>query len=340
MPLDPALPRFVPAGAPADLTVALVTYHALSFLPRCFASLRAASAGLRVRVVVVDNASGDGSLAWLAEQAPDAVVIANPANVGFGRANNQVLPLLGDEPLLLLNTDAYVAPDSLHTALAALAADPSLGVLGARLVDEQGVDTPSARDFPGLWSGFAPKVGLRRGDPHAHEKVMPAHGSGAHPAGALRPCDWVIGCFYLIRPAVLRQVGLFDPRYFLYFEEVDHCLRTRQAGWQVACLLGTTVIHVGGGSAAQMPGFTPRARQVSVLQMESELLYWRKHRGGVGLAAALGLGMLADVVLAAKAVIKPLLGRGLRADVGVHLRNARQWWTLGRATHWGRQATR
>lgn len=338
MPLDPALPRFVPAGAPADLTVALVTYHALSFLPRCFASLRAASAGLRVRVVVVDNASGDGSLAWLAEQAPDAVVIANPANVGFGRANNQVLPLLGDEPLLLLNTDAYVAPDSLHTALAALAADPSLGVLGARLVDEQGLPAPAARRFPALGTAFAHKTGLKRGDPHAHEWVAdPAATPGAPD---LRPCDWVVGCFYLVRPAVLRQVGLFDPRYFLYFEEVDHCLRVRQAGWQIACLATTTVIHVGGGSAAQMPGFGPRARQVSVLQVESELLYWRKHRGTSGLLAALVLGVVGDAQLALKSGLKALLGRHLIADAAVHLRNAGQWWRLARATGLGQHPTR
>lgn len=338
MPLDPALPSFIPAGAPADLTVALVTYRSLSFLPRCFDTLRVASAGLRVRVVVVDNASGDGSLEWLAAHAPDAVVIANADNVGFGRANNQVLPLLGEEPLLLLNTDAFVAPDSLRAALAAMAADPRLGILGARLIDEFGQDTPSARDFPGIWSAFAPKVGLQRGDPHAHEMVHSP--SPVARASAVRPCDWVVGCFYLVRPAVLKQIGLFDPRYFLYFEEVDHCLRTRQAGWQVACLTDTTVVHVGGGSAAQMPGFAQQVKQISVLQVESELLYWRKHRGVPGLVAALGLGMLGDAILVLKAWAKALLGRGAAGDAAVHARNARQWWTLARATGLGTRPTR
>ncbi|MBB1162573.1 glycosyltransferase [Aquariibacter albus] len=338
MPLDPALPSFVPGGAPADLTVALVAYRSLSFLPRCFETLRVASAGLRVRVVVVDNASGDGCLAWLAAHAPDAVVIANTQNVGFGRANNQVLPLLGEEPLLLLNTDAFVAPDSLRAALAALAADPALGLLGVRLVDENGLAAPAARRFPGIVSSFLHKTGLKRGDPHHVELVAdPATTPGAP---ALRPCDWVVGCFYLVRGTVLRQVGLFDPRYFLYFEEVDHCLRTHQAGWGIACLATTTVVHVGGGSAAQMPGFGPRARQVSVLQVESELLYWRKHRGRPGLLLALGLGLLADTVLALKAWAKARLGRGAAGDAAVHARNARQWWTLARATGFGTRPTR
>lgn len=338
MPLDPALPSFVTAGAPADLTVALVAYRSLSFLPRCFETLRVASAGLRVRVVVVDNASGDGCLEWLTEHAPDAVVIANPANVGFGRANNQVLPLLGEEPLLLLNTDAFVAPDSLHRALEALAAEPGLGLLGTRLIDEDGLEAPAARRFPGIVSSFLHKTGLRRGDPHAVERVAdPATTPGAP---ALRPCDWVVGCFYLVRREVLQEIGLFDPRFFLYFEEVDHCLRTRQAGWEIACLATTTVVHVGGGSAAQMPGFGPRARQVSVLQVESELLYWRKHRGTAGLLLALGLGLLGDGILALKAWAKAGLGRGATSDAGVHRRNALQWWTLARATRFGRQATR
>ncbi len=116
-------------------------------------------------------------------------------------------------------------------------------------------------------------------------------------------CDWVPGCFYLIRKRVLDQVGLFDPRYFLYFEEVDHCLAAKRAGWEVQCLTTTRVIHEGGASALSQ-GALNSAGLLSNLQIESELLFFRKHKGSIGALVAVLLGIAADLILACKGILK------------------------------------
>ena len=101
---------------------------------------------------------------------------------------------------------------------------------------------------------------------------------------SVRECDWVPGCYYLIRREVIDQVGLFDPRYFLYYEEVDHCKRVKQAGWKVVYYPHTTVVHIGGESAKSVDQLNVDGRQIPTLQIESELLYFRKHHGLPGLA--------------------------------------------------------
>ena len=109
---------------------------------------------------------------------------------------------------------------------------------------------------------------------------------------SVRECDWVPGCFYLIRRQVIEHVGLFDPIYFVYYEEVDHCRRVRDAGWSVVYFPFTQVVHIGGESAQSAGSLTDSGRQVSALQIESELLYFRKHFGLLGLSGAISLSFL------------------------------------------------
>jgi len=99
---------------------------------------------------------------------------------------------------------------------------------------------------------------------------------------SVRECDWVPGCYYLVRREVIERIGLFDPRFFLYYEEVDHCRAIRAAGWSVVYYPYTQVVHIGGQSAATSGAFNPTSRQISPLQIESELLYFRKHHGLTG----------------------------------------------------------
>jgi hypothetical protein len=124
--------------------------------------------------------------------------------------------------------------------------------------------------------------------------------------GSVRECDWVPGCFYLVRREVIEQVGLFDPRYFLYYEEVDHCRAVRQSGWDVVYYPFTEVVHIGGESAEAEGPLTGAGRQISALQIESELLYFRKHHGVSGVLAAVLLTTVADILSAGSALIRQL----------------------------------
>ncbi len=318
------------ASGDVDVSVVIVNYNTAHLLVPMRDALRASQGHLRLQLIVIDNASRDDSIEVIRRELPEAQLIANEANVGFGRANNQALPFATGRHVLLLNTDAFVSPDTLAKTVGYLDAHPEVGILGVRLTGSDGELQPCCRRFPTPWNAFVARAGLVRWLPRTR---MVDDMSWDH--ASVRECDWVPGCYYLVRREVIEQVGLFDPRYFLYCEEVDHCRAARSAGWKVVFYPHTTVIHLGGESAKSDAPLTPAGKQISVLQLESELLYFRKHHGVAGLAQAMLLGTLGNVVLAAKCVLKaaPAGLRNCWAD-------SRLRWSLFLRTGFGRRATR
>jgi N-acetylglucosaminyl-diphospho-decaprenol L-rhamnosyltransferase len=316
---------------PADVSVILVNYNTEALLEPCLGRLASALKSLRSQVIIVDNASRDGSVAVLRERFSQYEIVLNASNVGFGRANNQVLGQASGRYVLLLNTDAYVEPDALVKSIAFMDANPRTGVLGARLVALDGELQPCCRYFPTPWSVFLLRTGLNRFFPSVR---MVDDMSWRH--DTVRQCDWVPGCYYLIRKEVIDAVGLFDPRFFLYYEEVDHCKAVREAGWDVTFFPHTTVVHLGGESAKSDASLSARGRQISTLQAESELLFFRKHLGATGAWLALSLGLLADGVLFLKGLVRKTGGETASSA----WRNAALAASVFRATRGGRRATR
>ena len=261
--------------------------------------------------MVVDNASSDGSVALLRTDYPDAELIENPTNVGFGRANNQAVARIRGRYVLLLNTDAFISPDTLVKTVGFMNENPWVGVLGVKLIAEDGSLQPCCRYFPTPWNVFLHTTGLGRFFPGTQlvDDMSWDHGS-------VRICDWVPGCYYLTRREVVERVGLFDPRYFLYCEEVDLCRRVAQAGWRVVYYPDTEVIHIGGESAKSEGHLAEGTRQISALQIESELLYFRKHHGLIGLLYSVFLTMLTDSYVA----LKPRRGASRAAVAMKHAR--------------------
>lgn len=294
--------------APPDVTVVLVSYNTAHLLDRLFACLEAARGSRKVQIIAVDNASRDGSANILRIRFPDVELIENQVNVGFGRANNQALQHAQGRYILLLNTDAFVAPDTLQKTVEFMDSNPNCGVLGVKLVGRDRALQPSCRYFPTPWNVFLATTGLHRYFPRTRlvDDMSWDHAS-------VRECDWVPGCYYLVRREVIDRVGLFDPRYFLYYEEVDHCRAVRQAGWTVVFYPFTEVFHVGGESAEAEGQLTNVGRQISALQIESELLYFRKHHGVMGVLAAALLTAMADFLVAGSALVHRLDTTRLRA---------------------------
>jgi GT2 family glycosyltransferase len=315
----------------APLDVLVVNYNTASLLQPMFNALRQSTSADQPRYLVVDNASADNSLECLASICPEAILLANGSNVGFGRANNQLIEHLQGKYALLLNTDAFVDADSLSKTLEYMESHPDCGILGVRLVGREGDLQPSCRYFPTPLNVFLSRTGLGRFFP-----VVKMVDDMEWDHASVRECDWVPGCYYLIRREVIDQVGLFDPRYFLYYEEVDHCKRTKQAGWKVVYYPHTTVVHIGGESAKSVDKLNAASRQVPRLQIESELLYFRKHHGLLGLAWHMFLVTVGDFILALKALLK---GRG-RAAIKACWEHARVTWALLRETRLASQPTR
>lgn len=288
--------------------VLIVSYNTASLLPTMFTALRDSGERVTLRFLIADNASLDNSVEILKRECPDAVLHTNHENIGFGRANNQLLTSILGSYVLLINTDAFVAKDSIEKTVEFMQLHRDVGVVGVRLEGRDGMLQPSCRYFPTPFSVFLSRTGLSRFFPWVRlvDDMKWDHAS-------VRECDWVPGCYYLIRREVVDQLGLFDPRFFLYYEEVDHCKRVKDAGWKVVYYPHTSVIHIGGESAKSVSEISQTGRQISALQIESEMLYFRKHHGRMGLAWHMALVGLGDFVLAVKALLKR---RGRQALIG------------------------
>lgn len=314
-----------------DATAIIVNFNTSGLLRDAIGRLQDAAARISLKIVIVDNASRDDSVALIRREFPSCDLIVNKTNVGFGRANNQALGLVEGRYVLLLNTDAFVAPDTLDKTIAYMDANPGCGILGVRLVGTDGQPQPSARFFPTPWNLFLARTGLDRIFPSVRmvDDRNPDHGS-------VRQCDWVPGCYYLVRREVIDQVGLFDPRYFLYYEEVDHCRAARRAGWEVVSFAGTTVIHMGGESAKTSGEITAGGRQIEVMQIESEMLYFRKNHGIAGAWTNMLLTVFADAFI----LLKRLLQRRSPAGAGACARHIAIVWSLFRRTSWASRPTR
>jgi N-acetylglucosaminyl-diphospho-decaprenol L-rhamnosyltransferase len=211
-----------------DVTVIVVSYNTARLLERTLSALQAGRGTLKFQMIVVDNASHDNSIEFVRAKYPEIELIQNTTNVGFGRANNQALPLARGRYVLLLNSDAFVSPDTLPKTVEFMDAHLDCGILGVKLVGPDGSLHPSCRYFPTPWNIFLTTTGLQRFFPSTRpvDDMSWDHAS-------IRDCDWVPGCFYLVRREVIDRIGLFDPRYFLYYEEIDHCRAVRKAGWKV-----------------------------------------------------------------------------------------------------------
>ena len=316
---------------PIDVTAIVVNYNTKDLIRPCIDALRKSAVGLRLQIVIVENGSRDGSAEFLRAEFAELDLLINATNVGFGRANNQALALVRGRHVLLLNTDAFVAADSLERTVRYMDEHAECGLLGVRLVGRDGALQPSCRYFPTPWNVFVARTGVSRFFP-ATRLVDNMNWDHATP----RACDWVPGCYYLIRKIVVDQVGLFDPRFFLYYEEVDHCRAVKAAGWQVMYYSDTTVVHIGGESAKSDSEITAQGRQISALQIESGLLYHRKHHGSSGLWLSVLLGSLADTVLALKCLLKNQSIPQARA----YWTNIATTWSLLRKTGWGNRPTR
>jgi N-acetylglucosaminyl-diphospho-decaprenol L-rhamnosyltransferase len=322
-----ALPLPPTAADLTDISVVVVNYNTAHLLGEFFAALDASRGPLKLQVIVIDNASSDGSVDVLRAKHPNVELIVNQVNVGFGRANNQALPRIRGRYVLLLNTDAFVAPDTLRNTVEFMDWHPRCGVLGVKLVGRDGTLQPSCRYFPTPWNLFLAKTGFHRFFPGTRlvDDMSWDHAS-------VRECDWVPGCYYLVRREVIEHVGLFDPRYFLYCEELDHCRAVHSAGWSVLYYPFTQVVHLAGESA-KSEGPLTHSRQIPAQQIESELLYFRKHYGRTGLLFALISGLLGNTIVACKAFM-------LHLDIKETTAAANHTWTMLRILAMTRLASR
>lgn len=268
-----------PSATPATVAI-VVSYNSALYLPPCLSSLEA-QRGVTVDIHVVDNASRDGSADLVRREFPRAHLIENATNLGFARANNQILDTRIAEFYALVNPDTVLAPDAVITCVNALRSTPSAGVAATRLVFPDGTPQPSCYEFLGLRNLLGETLGVHR--------LLPGPRA---PSGLQMPwfrhdrianVDWIAGAFLVVRGEVIRAVGGFDEEFFMYGEEMDWCRRIRDAGWAIVFLPEPSVVHFGGVSSG------PIAGPMFVENLKGRLRFLRKHRGALVAATARGL---------------------------------------------------
>jgi N-acetylglucosaminyl-diphospho-decaprenol L-rhamnosyltransferase len=268
-----------------SLLVVSVNYRVGPLCVKMMESVHAEFAGRPgCRLVIVDNASGDGS-AELIEAAirergwQDRVeLLRSPVNGGFSAGNNLAIrpALAGAAPpryVLLLNPDTVVRPGAIETLWRFLEEHPRVGIAGSRLEDEDGTQQHSRYRFPSLWSEVD---GLLSFGPVS--RLLRKYAIAEEPAPVTEQVDWIAGASMMIRREVFAYVGLLDEGYFMYFEELDFCLHARAAGWPCWFVAESRILHWIGRSSAvdQTYGAT---RRMPDYWFRSRRRFWVKNHG-------------------------------------------------------------
>lgn len=299
-----------PRDVPVDVSIVIVSWNTRELLRDCLQSTRAACAAFDrpVEIIVVDNASTDGSAAMVRTEFPDVRVMANASNAGFAVATNQGLRESRGRYLLLLNPDTKATPDFLRALVSFIEEHPAVGVAGPRLVGENGDVQVSCFLLPTLTRELWRLLHLDR--IHAYAVYPP----GFWHLKAPQVVEAIQGACMLIRREALSQSGLLDERFFIYTEEIDLCCRLRGLGWQIAWVPDAVVAHRGAASTEQV------GARMFVQLYRSKVQYFRKHMGAWG-----ALGYKAVLLTAAlPRVVVPTVAMALMPSRRERLRSLRR----------------
>jgi N-acetylglucosaminyl-diphospho-decaprenol L-rhamnosyltransferase len=251
-----------------ELAVVVVNYNAGEYLSRCVASVFECAGGLTLDVLVVDNASRDGSARAAAGRQPRMRLIENPTNLGLSAAWNQGARETDAPWILFLNPDAEVWDGHLQGFVKVGEDRPDVALLGPVIRNPDGTIYESGRVFPGVGQA----VGHAFLGPFApNNRFSRAYRQSTWDRSTEREVDWVSGACMLIRREAFDGVGGFDEAFWLYGEELDLCTRLRDAGWKVLATPKLEILHEGGVS-------TGRSRRTHAMHSTSIYRYYRKHR--------------------------------------------------------------
>ena len=296
------------------VSIVIVSFHSRDELQACIESIECHSGSVRTEIIVVDNASQDGTVEWLARAHPRARVIENRDNAGFTRGVNQGLSVARGDTLFVLNPDCELRPGALELLLAALKAEPTLAFAAPALVDDRGRVARSCGRFPSVWTLIADHFGLAVAFPNS--RWFGSYKYGGHDMNSLGRVDWASGAALMITRAGYARLGGLDEGIFMYMEEVDWCRRAARAGLGVRYVPTATVMHVGQQSSRHAP------RLSYLHNLRSRVYYFRKHHGP---SAAL----LAKVILYSSLALKWVASRlspGRREASGVYAAGLQAVW--------------
>jgi N-acetylglucosaminyl-diphospho-decaprenol L-rhamnosyltransferase len=256
------------AAEPARVDIAIVAYRCRRLLEACLRSLAPERRSTPLEVVVVDNASGDGTVDAVRAHFPWVDLIAAPTNLGFARATNLAIQRGHAPYVLALNPDTRLPGTALRELVGLMERNGRVAALGPKLVREDGsLDHAARRSFPTPLGAFGHFTGLGRRP--ASPRALAQYTSPPDTAG---PVDAVNGAFMLMRRSALEEVGLFDEGYWMYMEDLDLCYRLARAGWVTWYEPSVEVVHVKAGTSGRF-----RRPRLNVAFHYGMLRFYRKH---------------------------------------------------------------
>ncbi len=252
-------------------TFAIVNWNTKDLLDACLASILQVQGSFNIQILVADNNSSDGSTEMVSKKYPEVELVRNSDNLGFAKGHETLFPLSKGVYHVLTNSDVRFKPGCLEVLHSRMEKDPEIGVLGCQILGNNDSIQPSCRRFPSLLHQFIDATGLNRLFPK--HRFLNAYKMGDFDHQTSREVDQVMGSLFLIRRQVVEKVGILDTSFFMYYEEVDYCLRVKKAGYKVFFDADARVFHEGGGSSKKVKTQTIRRT------MRSMRHYFRKHGG-------------------------------------------------------------
>jgi GT2 family glycosyltransferase len=286
------------------VSVIIVAWNGRDYLMECLGSLSAAACRVPFEIIVVDNASSDGSPEEVANRYPGVRLIRNSENLGFSKANNIGLSASVGRYLCLVNSDVKVLPHCISQLVDYCEANPKVGMVGPRVLGGDGKLQRTCRGFPSLWNMFCRALALDALFPG--NKAFNGYKLYHWKQDSLQQVDILTGCFWMIRRDALKQVGLLDEDFFMYGEDMDWCKRFWKKRWPVVFVPSAEAIHYGGASSSNSP------IRFYIERHRADLQYWKKHHSKLSVAGFLAISCLHLFLRASAYSIAGLLSRSAR----------------------------
>jgi GT2 family glycosyltransferase len=251
------------------VSVVIVNWNGKAFLEQCLRSLAEDVSRHPMEILVVDNASTDGSPQMVAENFPHVRLARNEANFGFAKGNNIGIRLSTGDYVCLVNSDVKVLTDCFTKLVDFMDEHPEVGMAGPKMIGADGKVGRSCRGFPNLWNMFCHAIGLDSMFPKA--RLFGGYALSYWSQDTSRPVDILGGWFWIVRRKAFEEVGLLDEDFFLYAEDMDWCRRFHLKHWGLYFLASAESVHFGGGSSRHAPV------KHYIQEQRADLRYWRKH---------------------------------------------------------------
>jgi GT2 family glycosyltransferase len=234
-----------------DVSIVVVAWNVKRLLSECLQSVYSETTGLEFEIIYVDNGSSDGSVQMVRDRFPRVIVIENPDNKGFIRANNQAIEIARGRYVLLLNSDTIILQNAIAKVVEFADQHTDAAVVGCRVLNPDHTLQGNCFRFYSTLNMLFDALLLSRTFPNSRLFGRKTYGGWAYDSA--REVDVVVGCFSLVRKEAITQVGMMDETFFVYGDDIDWCWRFAKAGWKIWFTPVAEIIHYGGQTTRQAP---------------------------------------------------------------------------------------